>query len=336
MTETRDQSSLAGMSRRAVESLGDTVASLPPREATLVKMPELEPELAGGAAQDGRFEVVFAPAGGLRAGSGWGERRGGDGDGQREVACATRSRLFRTLWTGRAGARSSCIRRRRWPRISSARSKRFGLRGVHPATYDGDTPARPSRRHQAQGEHPAHEPGHAEHRHPAQPRGLGRLSCGIWRSWPSTRRTCCAASSARTSPRCCGGCRRVAMLHGGDPRFVLTSATIANPQELAESLTGLPFQPRGQRRRLHGRAARRLPQSSAAGQGEGGEAEPADRGGPRLRQPGLAGREDHRFRQDPGSLRSSSTATPRTGSASMGRVGSRPTARATRPGNDGR
>jgi len=35
--------------------------------------------------------------------------------------------------------------------------------------------------------------------------------------------------------------RRVAELHGGDPRFVLTSATIANPQELAESLTGLPF-----------------------------------------------------------------------------------------------
>jgi DEAD/DEAH box helicase domain-containing protein len=35
--------------------------------------------------------------------------------------------------------------------------------------------------------------------------------------------------------------RRVAELHGGNPRFVLTSATIANPQELAESLTGLPF-----------------------------------------------------------------------------------------------
>ena len=34
--------------------------------------------------------------------------------------------------------------------------------------------------------------------------------------------------------------RRVANMHGGDPRFVLTSATIA-PQELAESLTGLPF-----------------------------------------------------------------------------------------------
>ncbi len=36
--------------------------------------------------------------------------------------------------------------------------------------------------------------------------------------------------------------RRVAELHGADPRFVLTSATIANPLELAEVLTGLPFE----------------------------------------------------------------------------------------------
>jgi DEAD/DEAH box helicase domain-containing protein len=35
--------------------------------------------------------------------------------------------------------------------------------------------------------------------------------------------------------------RRVAGLHGADPKFVLTSATIANPLELAEVLTGLPF-----------------------------------------------------------------------------------------------
>ncbi|MFN2612267.1 MAG: DEAD/DEAH box helicase, partial [Solirubrobacterales bacterium] len=35
--------------------------------------------------------------------------------------------------------------------------------------------------------------------------------------------------------------RRVAALYGSEPRFVLASATIANPQELAERLTGLPF-----------------------------------------------------------------------------------------------
>ena len=50
--------------------------------------------------------------------------------------------------------------------------------------------------------------------------------------------------------------RRIAAIHGSDPRFVMTSATIANPVELAERLTGVePFAlvdrdgaPRAQRR----------------------------------------------------------------------------------------
>jgi DEAD/DEAH box helicase domain-containing protein len=36
--------------------------------------------------------------------------------------------------------------------------------------------------------------------------------------------------------------RRVARLYGTEPRFILASATIANPGELAERLTGLPFE----------------------------------------------------------------------------------------------
>jgi DEAD/DEAH box helicase domain-containing protein len=36
--------------------------------------------------------------------------------------------------------------------------------------------------------------------------------------------------------------RRVARLYGAEPRFVLASATIANPKELAERLTGLDFE----------------------------------------------------------------------------------------------
>jgi DEAD/DEAH box helicase domain-containing protein len=35
--------------------------------------------------------------------------------------------------------------------------------------------------------------------------------------------------------------RRVAAVHGSEPRFVMASATIANPQELAERLAGQPF-----------------------------------------------------------------------------------------------
>jgi DEAD/DEAH box helicase domain-containing protein len=36
--------------------------------------------------------------------------------------------------------------------------------------------------------------------------------------------------------------RRVARLYNAEPRFVMASATIANPKELAERLTGLPFE----------------------------------------------------------------------------------------------
>jgi DEAD/DEAH box helicase domain-containing protein len=36
--------------------------------------------------------------------------------------------------------------------------------------------------------------------------------------------------------------RRVARLYNAEPRFVMASATIANPRELAERLTGLPFE----------------------------------------------------------------------------------------------
>src|SRR3954452_2981678 len=36
--------------------------------------------------------------------------------------------------------------------------------------------------------------------------------------------------------------RRTARIYGADPRFILASATIANPGELAERLTGLPFE----------------------------------------------------------------------------------------------
>ncbi|HYI98510.1 MAG TPA: DEAD/DEAH box helicase [Thermoleophilaceae bacterium] len=35
--------------------------------------------------------------------------------------------------------------------------------------------------------------------------------------------------------------RRVCAIHGSEPRFILTSATIANPEELAERLVGAPF-----------------------------------------------------------------------------------------------
>src|SRR5674536_241464 len=50
--------------------------------------------------------------------------------------------------------------------------------------------------------------------------------------------------------------RRLCAQYGADPRFVLTSATIANPQAFAEKLVGLPFtvvdEARAPRRELPG------------------------------------------------------------------------------------
>src|SRR5919107_856295 len=192
MTETQAKSSLAGMSLWAVEALGDIVASLPPREATLVKMPDLEPELSEALRKMGAsrlyshqleaYERVLA-----------GEN----------VVVATATASGKSLCykipafqnaLGRAKSRAVFL----YPTKAVAQDqlgkiKAFGLRGVHPATYDGDTP------HVLRGVFGSHV----------------------------------AAVLRRL--------RRLATLHGGDPQFVLTSATIANPQELAESLTGLPF-----------------------------------------------------------------------------------------------
>src|SRR3712207_5500906 len=116
----------------------------------------------------------------------------------------------------------------------------FGLRGVHPATYDGDTPQamRPDVRRRANivltnpdmlnvGVLPNHE---------------------AWANFLRNLRVV-AVDEAHVLRGVFGShvavvlrrLRRAAALHGGDPRFVLASATIANPQELAESLTGLPF-----------------------------------------------------------------------------------------------
>src|SRR5919202_1148734 len=139
MTETRERSSLAGMSRRAVESLGKTVASLPPREATLVKMPDLEPELAGALRKMGASRLYSHQ---LEA---YERVRAGE-----NVVVATATASGKSLCykipafqnaLGKASRRAIFL----YPTKALAQDqlgkiKAFGLRGVHPATYDGDTP----------------------------------------------------------------------------------------------------------------------------------------------------------------------------------------------------
>ena len=239
MTETRVQSSLAAMSRRAVESLGDTVASLPPREATLVKLPDLRPELSEALHKMGASRLYSHQ---LEA---YERVRANE-----NVVVATATASGKSLCykipafqnaLGRAKSRAVFL----YPTKALAQDqlgkiKAFDLHGVHPATYDGDTP------HALRAD--------VRRRANILLTNPDMLNIGILPNhdaWADFLRNLeiVAVDEAHVLRGVFGShvaavlrrLRRVARLHGGDPRFVLTSATIANPQELAESLTGLPF-----------------------------------------------------------------------------------------------
>ena len=77
------------------------------------------------------------------------------------------------------------------------------------------------------------EPRHAAPGHPAAARRAGRASCAACASSWSTRCTPTAASSARTWRTCCAGSSGSCAHYGGEFRYVLCSATIRNPGELA-------------------------------------------------------------------------------------------------------
>ena len=236
---TREPGSLAGMGRGAVDSLGKTVASLPPQPANLVEPPELHPELLAALSKEG-VERLYSH--------------------QREAYERVRSGENVVVATATASGKSLCYKIPAFENaLESAASralflyptkalaqdqmgkiKAFGLRGVHPATYDGDTPqairADVRRRANVVLTNP------------------DMLNVGVLpnhEAWANFLRNLkiVAVDEAHVLRGVFGShvaavlrrLRRAAAMHGGDPRFVLTSATIANPQELAESLTGLPF-----------------------------------------------------------------------------------------------
>src|SRR5215210_5270396 len=239
MTETQAKSFLAGMSRRAVESLGGTVASLPPREATLVKFPDLQPELSEALRKMGASRLYSHQ---LEA---YERVRAGENVVVATATASGKSLCYKIPAFQNALGRTSRRAIFLYPTKALAQDqlgkiRAFGLRGVHPATYDGDTQqaVRADVRRRANivltnpdmlnvGVLPNHE---------------------AWADFLRNLRVV-AVDEAHVLRGVFGShvavvlrrLRRAAVPHGGDPRFVLASATIANPQELAESLTGLPF-----------------------------------------------------------------------------------------------
>jgi DEAD/DEAH box helicase domain-containing protein len=227
------------MSRRSVESLGETVATLAPRSANLVEMPDLDPTL--------REALERTGAGRLYAHQREAYERVRDGE---NVVVATATASGKSLCykiPAFANALGSASRRAifLYPTKALAQDQlgkiqNLNLRGVHPATYDGDTPQalRSDIRRRAN----------------ILLTNPDMLNVGILPNhdaWGDFLRNLdlIAVDEAHVLRGVFGShvaavlrrLRRVAAMHGGDPKFVLTSATIANPQELAETLTGLPF-----------------------------------------------------------------------------------------------
>jgi DEAD/DEAH box helicase domain-containing protein len=231
---------LSSLSRRSVESLGATVATLPPRAALLVDPPELHRELARALRALGVTRLYSH---------------------QLEAYEKVRSGENVIVATATASGKSLCYKipafenalenpRNRalflYPTKALAQDQlqkiqKLKLRGVHPATYDRDTPKalRSEIRRRANviltnpdmlnvSLLPSHD----------------SLWSGFFRSLEII-----AVDEAHLFRGVFGShvaavlrrLRRVAELHGANPKFVLTSATVANPLELAEVLTGLPF-----------------------------------------------------------------------------------------------
>ena len=238
-TKARKEQSLSGMSRRAVDNLGETVATLAPRDATLVTMPDLHPELATALHGMGASRLYVHQ---LEA---YERVRAGENVVVATATASGKSLCYKIPAFENALASAANRALFLYPTKALAQDQlgkisAFKLRGVHAATYDGDTPQalRADIRRKSNilltnpdmlniGILPNHE---------AWADFLKNLKI-IAVDEAHVLRGVFGSHVAAVLRRL----RRAAMLHGGDPQFVLTSATIANPQELAESLTGLPF-----------------------------------------------------------------------------------------------
>lgn len=227
------------MSRRTLEKLGRPVASLAPREPNLVKMPPLYPELAEALSKTG-VERLYSHQ--LEA---YERVRAGENVVVATATASGKSLCYKIPAFENALESAASRALFLYPTKALAQDQlgkisAFGLRGVHAGTYDGDTPRAMRTEIRRKSNVLLTNP--------------DMLNVGILpnhEAWSDFLRNLevVAVDEAHVLRGVFGShvaavlrrLRRVANLHGGDPRFVLTSATIANPQELAESLTGLPF-----------------------------------------------------------------------------------------------
>ena len=153
--------------------------------------------------------------------------------------CASTCRRSTSCCTDPRPGRSTSTRPRRWPRTRRARCTRFGLhKQVRPAIYDGDTKreerAAIRRRSNLILTNPDMLHMGILPNHGAWGDFLANLAVVVVDE-AHVYRGVFGAHVANVLRRL----RRIAAAYGTKPRFLLASATIANPVELAERLTGL-------------------------------------------------------------------------------------------------
>ena len=220
--------------------MGETVATLSPRDATLVEPPELTRELSRALQAIGAKRLYSHQ---LEA---YEKLRSGENVIVSTATASGKSLCYKIPAFENALENAANRALFLYPTKALAQDQlqkieKLMLRGVHPATYDRDTPKalRAGIRKKANvvltnpdmlnvGLLPSHDSLWADFFRNLKIIAVdeAHLLRGVFGSH--------AAAVLRRL-------RRVAGLHGADPKFVLTSATIANPLELAEVLTGLPF-----------------------------------------------------------------------------------------------
>ncbi len=228
------------MSRSSVDSLGETVATLSPRSATLVEPPGLSPELTRALKTMGAARLYSHQ---LEA---YERVRAGENVIVATATASGKSLCYKIPAFENALENAANRALFLYPTKALAQDQlqkigKLNLRGVHPATYDRDTPKalRTQVRKKANvvltnpemlnvSFLPYHDSAWA---------GFFRNLKIVAVDEAHMLRGVFGSHVAAVLRRL----RRVAELHGAEPTFVLTSATIANPLELAEVLVGLPF-----------------------------------------------------------------------------------------------
>ena len=220
--------------------MGETVATLSPRDATLVEPPELTRELSRALQAIGAKRLYSHQ---LEA---YEKLRSGENVIVSTATASGKSLCYKIPAFENALENAANRALFLYPTKALAQDQlqkieKLMLRGVHPATYDRDTPK-------------ALLAGIRKHANVVLTNpdmlnvGLLPSHDSLWADFFRNLKII-AVDEAHLLRGVFGShaaavlrrLRRVAGLHGADPKFVLTSATIANPLELAEVLTGLPF-----------------------------------------------------------------------------------------------